>query len=486
MRARRWIGAAALCLGSACLGQVGVPGFANRSRGENAESTASAVGGMETAARNPFEGSVPGRTASGEELALSLADAIERGLKANLGLMLTDQGAAAARGARRVSLSRLLPTLSIQGSETSEQLNLAAFGLKPAPGTPSVVGPFGIFDFRGVVSQTILNLRNMDTARASTESLRAAEFQVKDARDAVTLVVAALYLQAQSGASRIEAVKAQVAGSRALYEQAADFKKAGTVPAIDVLRAQVELQAQQQRLIAARNAYEKQKLQLGRAIGLPDGQAIRLTDAMPDKPAQAPEFEEALRQAYAARMDYQSLAAKVKAAEWARKAASAGRYPTVDFNGDYGVMGPSAVNSHGVYTASVGVKIPVFDGRRVQGEVEQAAAALGREKAQLEDMRGRIAYEIRAAMLDVKAAADLVAVSKGSVELAKQQETQARDRFAAGVTNNLEVVQAQEALAGANENYISSLLGYNIAKASLARAIGGVEAKIRTLLLGSE
>jgi len=253
-----------------------------------------------------------------------------------------------------------------------------------------------------------------------------------------------------------------------------------------VLRAQVELQGQQQRLIAARNAYEKQKLQLGRAIGLPDGQAIRLTDAMPDKPAQAGEFEEALRQAYAARMDYQSLAAKVKAAEWARKAASAGRYPTVDFNGDYGVMGPSAVNSHGVYTASVGVKIPVFDGRRVQGEVEQAAAALGREKAQLEDMRGRIAYEIRAAMLDVKAAADLVAVSKGSVELAKQQETQARDRFAAGVTNNLEVVQAQEALAGANENYISSLLGYNIAKASLARAIGGVETKIRTLLLGSE
>lgn len=479
----RWIGAGALFLAWACLGQVGIPGFSNRSREETVES-APAVG-META-QNPFTGSVPRGTASGEELALPLAEAIERGLKANLGLVLRDQGAAAARGARRVSLSRLLPAVSVQGSETSEQLNLAAFGLKPAPGMPAVVGPFGVFDFRGVVSQTILNLRSMENARAGTESVKAAEFQVKDARDAVTLVVAALYLQAQAGASRIEAVKAQVAGSQALYEQAVDYKKAGTVPAIDVLRARVELQTQQQRLIAARNAYAKQKLQLGRAIGLPDGQAIRLTDAMPDTPAQAMEFEEALRLAYAERMDYQSQAAKVRAAERSRKAASAGRYPTVDFNGDYGVMGSSVVSSHGVYTASVGVKIPVFQGRRVQGEVEQAAAALEREKAQLADLRGRIAYEIRAAMLDVKAAADQVEVSRSSVDLARQQETQARDRFAAGVTNNLEVVQAQEALAGANENYISSLLGYNIAKASLARAMGGVETKIRALLLGSK
>lgn len=483
MKTRWWMRVGALFLAGACLGQVGIPGFSNRSREETVES-APAVG-META-QNPFTGSVPRGTASGEELALPLAEAIERGLKANLGLVLTDQGAAAARGARRVSLSRLLPAVSVQGSETSEQLNLAAFGLKPAPGMPAVVGPFGVFDFRGVVSQTILNLRNMENARAGTESVKAAEFQVKDARDAVTLVVAALYLQAQAGASRIEAVKAQVAGSQALYEQAVDYKKAGTVPAIDVLRARVELQTQQQRLIAARNAYAKQKLQLGRAIGLPDGQAIRLTDAMPDTPAQAMEFEEALRLAYAERMDYQSQAAKVRAAERSLKAASAGRYPTVDFNGDYGVMGSSVVSSHGVYTASVGVKIPVFQGRRVQGEVEQAAAALEREKAQLADLRGRIAYEIRAAMLDVKAAADQVEVSRSSVDLARQQETQARDRFAAGVTNNLEVVQAQEALAGANENYISSLLGYNIAKASLARAMGGVETKIRALLLGSK
>lgn len=474
-----------LFFASACVAQVGIPGFAGRSRAGSGESAAPA-GGMETAAQNPFAGSVPSGTVSSGELPLSLADAIGRGLKANLGLVLTDQGVTSAHGARWVSLSRLLPIVSIQGSESSEQLNLAAFGLKPAAGTPSVVGPFGIFDFRGVVSQTILNLRSLDNTRASTENLRAAEFQVKDARDAVTLVVAALYLQAQAGASRIEAVKAQVAGSQALYQQAVDFKKAGTAPAIDVLRAQVELQAQQQRLIAAQNAYEKQKLQLGRAIGLPDGQAMRLTDAMPDTPPQAPGFEEALRQAYEARMDYQSLAAKVKAAEWGQKAAAAGRYPTVDFNGDYGVIGPSVVNSHGVYTASVGVRIPVFQGRRVQGEVEQAAAALEREKAQLEDLRGRIAYEIRAAMLDVKSAGDQVAVSKSSVELAKQQETQARDRFAAGVTNNLEVVQAQEALAGANENYISSLLAYNIAKASLARAIGGVERKIPALLLGSK
>lgn len=441
--------------------------------------------GMEASSgQNPYLGSVPAGTAGGT-LALTLQDAIQRGLKANLGLVLTDQQMEASHGSRAVALSRLLPDLSVGLHESSQQINLAAYGFPSNAGFPPIVGPFSVFDVRASLSQAILNLRALESARAGTQTVKAAEFQYKDARDAVVLLVTAIYLQSQAAESRIEAAQAQVAAAEAFYKQAVAFKDAGTVPAIDVLRAQVELQSQRHRLIADQNDFEKQKLKLSRAIGLPDGQAIELADKMPYSPAGPAPLEETLTQAYASRMDYQSLEAKVRAAELTRKAAAGARWPAVNFYGDYGTIGPSPATNHGTYTAALSVSVPVFDSGRIRGEVEQADAALKAQKAQLEDLRGRIAYEIRSAMLDLKAAGDQVEVAKSAVSLANQQVDQARDRFAAGVTNNLEVVQAQEALAGANENYIASLFAYNVARASLARAAGGMEKSVPTLLTGA-
>lgn len=437
-----------------------------------------------TSAQNPFLGSVSSGTASGE-LALTMQDAIQRGLKANLGLLLTDQQLAASRGSRSVALSRLLPDLTAGMHDASQQVNLAAFGFSGLPGINPIVGPFNLFDIRASLSQAILNLRALESARASSQNMRAAEFQYKDARDAVVLLVTAFYLQAQAAESRIATAQAQVTAADAFYKQAVSFKNAGTVPAIDVLRAQVELQSQRHRLIAYQNDFEKQKLKLARAIGLPEGQAITLADKMPYSPAAPPSFDDALKAAYGSRMDYQSLEARVRAAELTRKAASGGRWPTVNFNGDYGAIGQSPASNHGTYTAAFSLVVPVFDSGRIRGEVDQADAAMKQQKAQLEDLRGRIAYEIRTAMLDLKAAGDQVDVATSAVSLANQQVDQARDRFAAGVTSNLEVVQAQEALAGANENYISSLFAYNVARASLARAVGGMEKNIPTLLTGA-
>jgi outer membrane protein TolC len=433
---------------------------------------------------NPFLGSVPEDAAVAGELPLSLAEAIARGLKHNLGTLLSAQGPRGARAARLEALAQLLPNVNAHIGESSQQVNLAAFGFAGFPGIPQIIGPFAIFDARAYLSQTIFDLRALEDVRAGTESVRAAEYAFRDSRDVVALVVTSLYLQAIAGASRIDAALAQVATAEALYNQAVDFKRNGVVPAIDVLRAQVELQAQQQRLIFVQNEFEKQKLRLGRAVGLPDGQAIRLTDQVPYAAQPGVTVDQAIRRARASRMDYQSAEARLRAAEFVRRAAASGRVPSLAFNTDYGAIGPKIVNSHGTYTASIGLRIPIFQGGRVRADVLQSDAQLEQRRAEAADLRARISFEVRSAMLDLGAAARQVDVAQSAVSLAQQQVTQARDRFAAGVTNNLEVVQAQDALATANENYISSLYSYNSAKAALGRAIGGAEKSIPLLLQG--
>ena len=435
-------------------------------------------------AQDRFEGSVATGNATTTPIPLSLADAITRGMKTNLGALVANQDIRTAQSARGLAMSRLLPTLTAGVTETSEQINLAAFGFKNFPGIAEIVGPFGLTDARAYLSQPVVNFKSIYNNRSSGLEQKAATLSSQDARDVVALVVTGLYLQTVAAASRIETARAQVTAAQAVYDQAADFQKNGVVPAIEALRAQVELQTQQQRLISDQSDVEKLKLRLARAIGLPDGQAFNLTDTVPYSPVPALKVEDAIARAYNSRMDYQSATARVQAAELARKAAAADRLPTADVNANYGAIGPAPDNSHGTYAASVSVSVNVFDGGRVRSEVLQADAELERRKAELADIRGRIASEIRTAYLDLDSAGRQTQVAKSTVALAQQQLTQSQDRFAAGVTDNLEVVQAQEAVATANENYISSLYVYNAAKATLARSIGNAEKTIPAILQG--
>lgn len=439
---------------------------------------------MSAVAQDRFEGSVAAGVATSARLQLSLADAIARGLKTNLGALLANQDVRTAQGTRGLALSRLLPDFTAGVTETSEQINLAAFGFKNFPGIKEIVGPFGLTDARAYLDQPIVNFKSIYNNRSATIEQKAAVLSSQDARDVVALVVTGLYLQTVAAASRIETGRAQVAAAQTASDQAADFQKNGVVPAIEALRAQVELQTQQQRLISYQSDVEKLKLRLARAIGLPDGQVFDLTDAVPFSPLPALKLEDAITRAYTSRMDFQSASARVQAAELARKAAGADRLPTADFNGNYGDIGPAPDSSHGTYVAAVSVNVNVFDGGRTRNEVLQADAELERRKAELADLRGRIAFEIRTAYLDLASAGQQTEVAKSTVALSQQQLTQSQDRFAAGVTDNLEVVQAQEAVATANENYISSLYVYNAAKATLARSIGNAEKTIPSILQG--
>src|SRR5258708_4277711 len=226
-------------------------------------------------AQTNFTGAVPAGPVSAEPLTLSLADAIRLGLERNLGGLVATQNQRTARGEKIVALSRLLPNLKTTINETSQQVNLNIYGFPLFPGVPPVVGPFGIFDTRAVVSQQVFNLRSLYNNRASGQQEKAAGFTVQDARDTIVMVVASLYFQAVAGASRIDAAQAQVTAADALYQQAVDQKNAGLLPAIDVLRAQVQLQAERQSLIASQNDFEKQKLSLEEAIGAPSAQSVR-------------------------------------------------------------------------------------------------------------------------------------------------------------------------------------------------------------------
>jgi outer membrane protein TolC len=252
------------------------------------------------------------------------------------------------------------------------------------------------------------------------------------------------------------------------------------------LRSQVELQTRQQQLIAARNDYAKQKLSLARVIGLPPGQEFALTEKAPYEALTPLPIDVYLQRAYLARSDYLAAQAQVRAAELAHRAAAAGRYPTADLSANFGDIGVSPAQSNGTWQVDGGISIPIFAGGKVHSDILEADAQLKQARSQLADLRGRIDYEVRASLLDLNSAADQVNVARSSVELAEEALTQSRDRFTAGVTDNLEVVQAQESVAAAHESYIQSLYAHNLSKVELARAIGDAEQGVKRYLKGDK
>jgi outer membrane protein TolC len=420
-------------------------------------------------------GSVPAGQPVADTLRLTLADAVSRGLANNLAGVLGRQAVDAAGGTRRLALSGLLPTVVGHVSQTQEKLNLEAFGFPIPAGMSPIVGPFNVFDARLSVSQSIFDLSAIETARAGSQVATAAEASYADTRDTVVLVCASMYLRAVIGGGLIDAVRAQLQTAELLHARAVDMKAAGVVAGIDVLRAEFELQAQKQRLIVVENEVAKQKLALARAIGLPLGQKFELVDTAPYVALEEQPLDELLTEAYNRRSDLKSAAAVLRAAEATRQAILGEALPSFRFAADYGDIGNTVNSAKATFTVGVQLRVPLFQGGRVRGRLQQADAGLAAERAKVEDLRGRIEYEVRTAHLDLAAADERVGVARRGMDLAGQQLTQAQDRFSAGVANNLEVVQAQEAVAGATDSYLASLYAHNLAKLSLARALGVIE-----------
>ena len=432
-----------------------------------------------------FLGGVPSGTVAATPLPLSIWDVVTRALEHNLGLLLADDDVNRARGARLRAFGELLPNVTGRITETRQQLNLAAYGFPLPAGIPSIVGPFNLFDARVNLSQSLLDFKTLNDARAETHKLAAARLDYKNARDLVVAVAVNAYAQALTATARLDAVRAQVRTSDTLYTQAVDMKLSGLVAGVDVLRAQVQLDADRHTATSATVAVEKTKLQLARIIGLPLGQEFTLTDQITSRQIPEMTLEQALERAYRTRGDYLALLERVRAAEAARQSAVGEMLPAIRVTANYGDLGHSPAESHGTFAVAGTLDVPIFQGGKTRGRLLEADADLRSKRADAEDLKASIYYEVRAAMLDLQAGNEQLQVATRARELAANELTQARDRFAAGVAGNVEVVQAQAAVSRANDQYLDAIYTTNLAKGAIVRAVGTAEETARQLFGGA-
>ena len=418
---------------------------------------------------------------------LTLEEAIQRGLEYNLNVVDARYNVASVQGQRRVSRAALLPHVLADMQETWQTVNLQAFGFRfesPISGFdfPSVVGPFPLFDLRARLSQTVFDRSAWNSHRAASESVRAAEFSAQDARDIVVMAVGGSYLQALAARARVDSGRAQLETASALLKQAQQRRGVGLVAQVDVDRAEVQALMQQQRLIALQNDFAKLKIDLARLIGAQPTDQFSLTEDLPFVPAPALDASTALQQAREQRADLKAAAVAVRAAELELSASKSAYLPTVNVNADYGTLGPNPADARRTFAVVGQVRVPLWQGGRTGGQIDQAEADLARRQAALDDLSRVVEGEIRKAMFDVEAFAAQVKVNERNLQVSRETLELTRQRFEAGVSGNIEVVQAQDSVSAAAFEYINSVFSHNLAKLNLARALGNTEVRIREYL----
>ena len=439
-----------------------------------------------------FQGSIPGESVPPGAITLSLGDAVRRGLQTNLGAVTANYSAQMSAAQRAQQLSYLLPNISANATETGTEINLAAYGFKfnlpPGLGfsIPSVVGPFSYFQAQGNFNFPVWDPVLRRNWQASKDMQRAALFSAKDARELVVLAVAGTYLQLLATQASVESQRAQVENARAVNHQAEVRRTAGTNARIDVMRTLVELQTQQQRLNALVAEVRKEKITLTRLIGLPLDRDIVLSESLGFPALTVPDAASTIEQALANRQDIKAAQAQIQAAERALSAARAERLPSASLNGDYGVSGPNPASTHGIFTVTGSVSVPIWTGGRVKADIAQAEAALNQRKAELADQQGQVEQEVRTALIEEETAIGQVQLAEQNRGYANETLRESRDRFRLGVATTVEVVQAQEQVASAESEYVSSLYSFEMARLALARAIGETEKQMPDLLKASQ
>lgn len=427
---------------------------------------------------------------SGQSMPLSLDEAIELGMKHNLQLELARQNQRMVHGEVLTVANNLLPSLTAKASTGTQEINLAAMGFKPASLEGFGVPPGAFHEIVKVsttsaqldMNQQLFNVPAYYLYRAAQKADRVASMTELNAEGAVTIGVGSGYLLALADASQIENARALEKADEVVLRQATDMHNAGVGTNLDVLRARVQLQTQQQAVIRAENTFTKDKIALDRAMGLPADQELTLTDKSPYSEFAELPLADAMKLAFERRKDLLGLEAQLEVAERARKAVKYERLPSLSFNGHYGVLGETTGLYHGVFAAEGKLSVPIFEEGQLRGEREVADAQVNGLRQQIASLRVTIESQIRSAMLDVNSSAALVKVARSNVDLSTEELQQATDRFTAGVDDNLAVVQAQAALASAQSQLVGTLYRYNVSKLMLARNTGVVESQYRVYL----
>src|SRR6478609_2574706 len=460
------------------LGSIATPRTINPAA--NSTTPSSLVGQQQ----NPFLGSVPTGTLSPEPVALSLPDAITRGLRYNLGVIENQVSLRQAQAQRLRSLSAMVPSVSALLRQNLDDLNRVAIGLK-IPGLPAPSGQFGYQEGYVAFSDNGLNLDSLYRYRAAKQTAEAQRLQLEDAGNVVALAVGTAYLQVESSEARVETAKAELESARELEAQALNRVSSGLAAEIDGFRATVQRQTSEQRLTVAAANLDKDKLTLARLIGLPNGQQFNTISKAAYQSWNGGDLTSSLTQARSERADIKSAAATANATQLAKRAAQFERAPGLSLNGYYGSVGTNLARSDATYSLVATISLPIFTGGRIRSDIQDASAQLDRRQSEYADLVGRVDYEVRNAFTDLQAADSAVKVEEKNSQLAQRTLDQARDSIMNGVTNNLEIIQAQQDVATANENYISSLFEHNLAKLTLLRALGSAQKDVNKYLGGN-
>ena len=422
-----------------------------------------------------YAGSTPGVAKMPFNGKLGLREAIQRGLAYNLGQTGATQAMRQAEGQSKVALSSLLPNVNGTINENVQNTDLRAEGFRfsfPGFSIPAVIGSFNYIDFRAHLSQSVVDLAAINNYRAANDVARANRYLAQDARELIVLAVGGAYLQTIAARARMASEEAQLQSANAVFDQSKQQFGQGLIAKVDADRNEVQALTHQQRLLSLKNDLAKQKINLARMIGLPPNDQYDLSDEVPFAPAAPLTIEDALAQAFQQRADLKAADAQMRAAERAHAAARAERYPSLGVTADYGGIGVNPNQLETTYTASASLKIPIWQGGHAEGDIQQADAALSQRRAEYEDLKGQIESDVRSAYLDLQAAASQVEVAQRNVQVNKEALELTRQKVEVGVIDNVTYVQAQEEVTNAEFDFINGVFAFNVAKLSLARAMG--------------
>jgi outer membrane protein TolC len=422
------------------------------------------------------QSALPGNVPSGV-LRLTLDQAVGLALKQNPTAQIAILQAAESEQDRNIRRADLLPQANARISDEAQKVNLLAEfgGRTPFPGFPKTLGPYQVFSAGPSLSGPIFDLTLWRRYQAAESTLSASRASSLSTREQVILLVVSQYIGTLRGMANVQASQSRVDLAQALYDQAADLQKEGVGTGIDTLRANVELQNEKQRLIQAQTDRETSLFALSRLLNLDPRQQIELGDSLSFFDTPQPEVDSSIEAALAERQEWKSLESQIKAAEYQKKASQGSRLPSLRFDGTFAYVGTSGNTTLPTYTYQGSVNLPLFTGGRIHAEIVRADLEIRKLGQQKSDLRNQIALDVKTALLNLQSARNEVQVANLGVQLSKEEVDQARDRFKAGVANNIEVIQAQDSLARANDNQIAALYRFNQARADLARSIGQME-----------
>jgi outer membrane protein TolC/ABC-type transporter Mla MlaB component len=412
-----------------------------------------------------------------EPLKLTLDKAVGLALKQNPTAQIAVLQAAQAVQDKNIARAALLPTADLSVSDAVRRINLQEQlgGAIPFPGIPGHVGPLNVFNAGPTFGAPVFDLTLWNRYRSAREQANASKATSLSTREQVILLVVSQYIGTLRAMATVEASQSRVDLAQALYDQAADLQKEGVGTGIDTLRANVELQNEKQALLVAQTDRDSSLYALSRLLNLDPHQEITLADSLSFFDTPQPDVNASMDEALAARQEWKALDSQVKAAQHDKKASQDLRLPTLRVAGNWAYEGTRLNNGIPVYNYQTSLDVPIFTGGRTHAEIVRADLQLKVLDQQKSDLRNQISLDVKTALLNLKSARNQVEVATLGIQLAKEEVDQARDRFKAGVANNIEVIQAQDALARANDNQIAALYRFNQARADYARSIGQME-----------